>query len=129
MNKTFFTIMDGEGNFLNGNLMRKNNENINEAIRFNDLEDAIDYFGELRKDRGFKVVKVNCKLEDIEQIENEELENVIYDCYVNKFNDSPNEIKVKITSILLPFEVKLMIGEHGVHDTKVREKIFEFISE
>lgn len=65
MNKTFYTIMDGEGNFLNNNLMRGNNDNIIEAIRFSRLDDAEDYFEELREDRGFKIVRAKCELEDV----------------------------------------------------------------
>ena len=65
MNKIFFTIMDGEGNFLNSNFMRDNNDNINEAIRFSRLDDIGDYFEDLRKDRGFKIVRVKCELEDV----------------------------------------------------------------
>lgn len=65
MSKTFYTIMDGEGNFMNTNLYRKDNDNIFEAIRFSHLEDVEDYFEELRKDRGFKIVKVKCELEDV----------------------------------------------------------------
>lgn len=65
MNKIFFTIMDGEGNFLNSNFMRDNNDNIIEAIRFNREEDVKDYFKDLREDRGFKIVRVKCELEDV----------------------------------------------------------------
>lgn len=65
MNKTFFTIMNGEGNFLNSNFMRDNNDNIIEAIRFSRLDDTEDYFKELREDRGFKIVRVKCELEDV----------------------------------------------------------------
>lgn len=65
MNKIFFTIMDGEGNFLNSNFMRDNNDNILEAIRFSKLDDAEYYFKDLREDRGFKIVRVKCELEDV----------------------------------------------------------------
>lgn len=125
MNKTFYTIMDGEGNFMNANLYRKNNDNIYEAIRFSHLEDVEDYFGELRKDKGFKIVRVKCELEDVED---ERLENLIHDYYIDKFNEYPTETKVKTTAILLPYKLKLLIYQHGINDTKVREKIFEFIS-
>lgn len=66
MNKTFYTIMDGEGNFLNSNFMKDNNDNIIEAIRFSNLDDIKYYFKDLRDDKGFKIVKVKCELEDIE---------------------------------------------------------------
>lgn len=65
MNKIFFIIMDGEGNFMNSNFMRDNNDNIIEAIRFSNLKDAEYYFEDLRKDKGFKIVRVKCELEDI----------------------------------------------------------------
>lgn len=62
--KEFYTIMEGN-NFINSNFMKDNNENISEAIRFNTLESAKYYFEDLRKDRGFKIVKVKCTLEYI----------------------------------------------------------------
>jgi hypothetical protein len=62
--KEFYTIMEGN-NFINSNFMRDNNENISEAIRFNTLESAKYYFEGLRKDRGFRIVKVKCVLEYI----------------------------------------------------------------
>lgn len=65
MEKRFYTIMDGEGNFINSNFMRDNNDNIVEAIRFSSLDGAAYYFEGLRKDRGFKIVKVNCNLEEM----------------------------------------------------------------
>lgn len=65
MNKIFYTIME-EGNFLNSNFLRDMNDNINEAIRFNSLEAARRHFKGLSGDRNFRIVKVNCKLEDVE---------------------------------------------------------------
>lgn len=50
---------------MNANLYRKNNDNIIEAIRFSHLEDIKGYFEELRKDKGFKIVRVKCELEDV----------------------------------------------------------------
>lgn len=65
MNKIFYTIME-EDKFLNSNFLRDMNDNINEAIRFSTLEGAKSYFKDLRKDRGFRIVKVTCELEDVE---------------------------------------------------------------
>lgn len=65
MNKIFYTIM-GKDKFLNNSLLRDMNDNINEAIRFSTLEGAKSYFEDLRKDRGFRIVKVTCELEDVE---------------------------------------------------------------
>lgn len=66
MNKEFWTIMI-EGKFLNSNFMRDDNENIVEAIRFYNEEDCRDFFEGLRRDRPFKMVKVKCKLEVINE--------------------------------------------------------------
>ena len=64
MGKIFYTIMEND-KFLNSNFMRDMNDNINEAIRFNTLEGVKGYFEDLRKDRGFRIVKVTCELEDV----------------------------------------------------------------
>ncbi|TAN63739.1 hypothetical protein WS9_015455 [Paraclostridium sordellii 8483] len=65
MQKIFYTIMRGN-KFLNNNLMKESNENINEAVRFKTLEEAKQYYKDLRKDIGFKIVKVNCELKVVE---------------------------------------------------------------
>lgn len=65
MEKKFYTIMDGEGNFMNSNFMRDNNKNIVEAVRFGSLEGVKQYFEGLRKDRGFKIVEINYSLKEI----------------------------------------------------------------
>lgn len=65
MQKEFYTIMEG-GYFLNSNFMKDMTSNINEAIRFNSLKGAKRHFENLRQDRCFRIVKVNCKLEDVE---------------------------------------------------------------
>ena len=65
MKKIFYTIMRGN-KFLNNNLMKESNENINEAVRFKTLEEAKQYYKDLRKDIGFKIVKVNCELKVVE---------------------------------------------------------------
>ncbi|MDY5098732.1 MULTISPECIES: hypothetical protein [Clostridia] len=65
MRKEFYTIMEDEC-FLNSNFMKDITRNINEAIRFNSLEAARRHFKGLRGDRNFRIVKVNCKLEDVE---------------------------------------------------------------
>ena len=64
MSKIFYTIMEGK-KFLNNNFLRDMNENIIESIMFSSLEGAEQYFEDLRKDRGFRIVKVICELEDI----------------------------------------------------------------
>lgn len=64
MNKIFYTIMEKD-KFLNSNFLRDMNDNINEAIRFSTLEGVKSYFEDLRKDRGFRIVKVICELEDV----------------------------------------------------------------
>ncbi|CAI3685777.1 hypothetical protein [Clostridium neonatale] len=61
----FYTIMDGN-KFFNSNFMREDSENIIEAIRFSSQEEATIYFKGLREDRGFRIVKVKCELEDVE---------------------------------------------------------------
>jgi len=61
----FYTIMRGN-KFLNSNLFRGDSENIVEAVRFTHEEDVKEYFEGLRKDRGFRIVKVKCELEDVE---------------------------------------------------------------
>lgn len=65
MEKVFYTIMEDD-KFLNSNFMRDMNDNISEAIRFDSLEDVKYYFKDLREDRNFRIVKVVCKLEDVE---------------------------------------------------------------
>ena len=65
MQKIFYTIMRGN-KFLNNNLMKESNENINEAVRFKTLEEAKQYYKDLRKYIGFKIVKVNCELKVVE---------------------------------------------------------------
>lgn len=65
MRKEFYTIMEDEC-FLNSNFMKDITRNINEAIRFNSLKCARRHFESLRQDRNFRIVKVNCKLEDVE---------------------------------------------------------------
>lgn len=65
MNKIFYTIMEKD-KFLNNSLLRDMNDNINEAIRFSTLEGAKSYFEDLRKDRGFRIVKATCELENVE---------------------------------------------------------------
>lgn len=61
----FYTIMTGN-KFLNANLFRRDSENIVEAVKFTYKEDVEEYFEGLRKDRGFRIVKVKCELEDVE---------------------------------------------------------------
>ena len=62
--RTFYTIMEGE-NFLNVNYFKKNNNNINEAIKFQTIDDAREYFSDLNKEINFRIGKVNCEIEDI----------------------------------------------------------------
>ena len=66
MNNEFYTIMDGEGNFINENCMAYNNDSVNDAVRFKYIEDAEEYFENLRKDIDFKIVRVKCELENVD---------------------------------------------------------------
>lgn len=63
MEYKFWTIMDGD-KFLNSNLMRKDNSNIVEAIKFEYEEDCLEFMEGLRKDRNFKSVEVNCEVSE-----------------------------------------------------------------
>lgn len=62
--KEFYTIMQGD-NFMNTNMFGENNENIIECIRFSTLESVQEYFEGLRKDKGFRIVKVKCTVEEL----------------------------------------------------------------
>lgn len=60
----FYTIMTGD-RFLNSNLFDKYN-NIISAVKFIHKEDAEKYLNELRKDKGFRLVKVKYELKEME---------------------------------------------------------------
>ncbi|NFL87495.1 hypothetical protein FDB24_14835 [Clostridium botulinum] len=62
----FYTIMCGN-EFLNSNFMRDESKNIIEAIRFSTEEGVKEYFKGLRKNRGFRIVKVKCALEEFKE--------------------------------------------------------------
>lgn len=60
----FYTIMI-DGKFLNSNFMRDNTDHILEGVRFYTEEDAKDFASNLRDDVNFKIIKVNCELEEV----------------------------------------------------------------
>jgi hypothetical protein len=64
-NQCFYTIVDGEGNFLNSNLMRDHTSNVIEAIKFFTFEEVKDYMKYLREDKAFKIAKVECSISEI----------------------------------------------------------------
>lgn len=64
-NQWFYTVMNREGNFINSNLMRRDTDDILEAIKFYELEDVENYVERLRRDMIFKIIKVDCLFSEV----------------------------------------------------------------
>lgn len=62
METEFYSIKYGD-KFLNREFTREDNTNVFEAIRFKDIHSAIKHMKLLRKDMGFRIVRVVTKFE------------------------------------------------------------------
>lgn len=64
MKNVFYTIMEGK-NYVNASVLLDMNDHIEGAIQFSTIEGAKLYLSILSPDRDFRIVKVNCNIEEI----------------------------------------------------------------
>ncbi|ENJ9653527.1 hypothetical protein AB2T14_001135 [Clostridium botulinum] len=68
MNKQgFYTIQREDNTFISENLFEYNASHIINTIKFKTLKDAEEYKKDLRKDKVFKIIEVNCSFKDMEE--------------------------------------------------------------
>lgn len=61
----YYTIMEGN-KFLASNFMRGMVDNLIEAVRLEDEDEAIEFFEGLNKNRNFRIVEAECILREYE---------------------------------------------------------------
>ncbi|KEI81166.1 hypothetical protein EXM58_13800 [Clostridium botulinum] len=66
-NQKFYTIQRENGTFIPSNLFINHTMHIIDAIKFYTLEDVIEYKKDLRKDKIFKIIEVNCSFKEVEE--------------------------------------------------------------
>ncbi|ENK0837109.1 hypothetical protein AB2Z22_000415 [Clostridium botulinum] len=64
--QVFYTIQREDGSFIPNNLFLYKEFSVTNAVKFRTLEDAKDYKLDLRKDKVFKIIEVNCSFKDVE---------------------------------------------------------------